>query len=399
MKSWKDDPRAATNPLFNGNRLKLGLFGLNAGHLIMSLAPDRYIADWNRCDAAVGMADALGLEVAVSLMGWEPRPELEPFTWATALAARHAHPAMVATMHVQLNHPVFVAKAAATGDRVSGGRFALNLVAGANPATFGAFGVALEDHETRYAHAREWLDLLRRLWTAEEPFDFEGRFYKADGVLSLPKPIQHFPAIMNAGTSARGREFACEHADIVFTHISADLAEARTQIADYKRYARETFDREVQIWTHGYTVIRETQREAEDFLNYYAVEHADRARVEHFVTTLGATAQSMSAEERWKFDRNWAAGGGFGVVGSMERVAELLVALSDAGLDGILLNTIEPETMLDHLGRGVLPRLEAAGVRAPHCPGDRACSAQVLEEMDFTLQMNKRFENSRRRGQ
>lgn len=41
MKSWKDDPRAATNRLFNGNRLKLGLFGLNAGHLIMSLALNR----------------------------------------------------------------------------------------------------------------------------------------------------------------------------------------------------------------------------------------------------------------------------------------------------------------------------------------------------------------------
>ena len=366
MKSWRDDPRAATNPLFNDNRLKLGLFGLNAGHLIMSLAPDRYIADWNRCDTSVGTASALGLEVAVSLMGWDVQAEFEPFTWAAALGARHAHPAMVTTMHVQLNHPTFVAKAAATVDRVSNGRFALNIVAGANPATFKAFGASLEDHETRYAHATEWLTLLRRLWTAEEPVDFEGRFYKVSGVLSLPKPIQQFPAIMNAGTSGRGREFACRNADIVFTHIPADLAEAKSHIADYKRYALETFDREVQIWTHGYTVIRETQKEAEDFLNYYAVEHADRARVEQFIATAGASAESMSREERWKFDRNWAAGGGYGLVGSMERVAEILVDLSAAGLDGILLNTIEPENMLDHLGRGVLPRLEAAGVRAPH---------------------------------
>ena len=151
-----------------------------------------------------------------------------------------------------------------------------------------------------------------------------------------------------------------------FTHIPADLTEIKTQISDYKRYAREAFDREIQIWTHGYTVIRDTQKEAEEFLNYYAVEQADRARVEHFIKVAGASAQSTSAEERWKFDRNWAAGGGYGLVGSMEQVADILCGLSEAGLDGILLNTIEPETMLDHLGRGVLPRLEAAGVRAPH---------------------------------
>ena len=49
----------------------------------------------------------------------------------------------------------------------------------------------------------------------------------------------------------------------------------------------------------------------------------------------------------------------------MDQVAESLERLSDAGLDGMLLNTTEPETMLSYLGRGVLPRLEAAGVRKP----------------------------------
>ena len=171
---------------------------------------------------------------------------------------------------------------------------------------------------------------------------------------------------MNAGTSQRGREFACQHADMVFTHISSDLGEAKKQIADYKRYARETYHRDVQIWTHGYAVIRETQKEAEDYLHYYAVEHADQKRIDQFVAAVGASAQSMSPEERWKFDRKWAAGGGFSLVGSVEHVAELLVNLCDAGLDGILLNTVEPERMLDFLGGGVLQRLEAAGVRGPH---------------------------------
>lgn len=125
MKSWKDDPRAATNPLFNDNKLQLGLFGLNAGYNILYKAPDRYLANWDRCDAAIGRASELCIEAAVSVMGWQGPPELEPFTWAAGLGARHPNPAVIATMHMQLNHPVFVAKASATVDCITHGRFAL----------------------------------------------------------------------------------------------------------------------------------------------------------------------------------------------------------------------------------------------------------------------------------
>lgn len=366
MQGWKDDPRAKTNPLFQDNKLKLGLFGLNAGHQIFTRAPDRFQAEWARCDAAVAIADAIGLEVVVSLMGWGQKIELEPFTWAAALLARHTHPAVIATMHVQLMHPAFVAKGAATADIVSNGRFGINLVAGAGPDTFGTFGMTLEDHATRYDHAAEFIELLDRFWSATEPFDFDGRFYNVRGGLSLPKPIQRRPAIMNAGTSDRGRDYACRNADMVFTHIVADKDQARAQIADFKRHARDAFDREVQVWTHGFIVIRETEPEADAFLRHYAVEHADRPRIDAWVKMLFSTAPNMSAEDKWKFDRDWGAGGGVPLVGTADQVAERLIALSDIGLDGILLNSIEPENMLGHLGQGVLPRLEAAGVRRPY---------------------------------
>jgi FMNH2-dependent dimethyl sulfone monooxygenase len=363
--SWRDDPRRATHPLFNDNRLKLGLFGLNAGTQAMTLAPGQYVADWDRCSAIVGIADRLGLEAMVSLVSWGAKPELEPFSWATGLGALHRNPAFVSTMHVQLNHPTFVAKASATVHAVTHGRFALNIVAGTNPDTFRAFGAPMEDHETRYAHAAEFMDLLKRLWTEDAPFDFSGRFYQIPKAVSLPKPSLGLPPIMNAGTSDRGQHFAAKYADLVFTHVESEMDDARVQLAAIKELARREYGRDVQVWTHGYAVVRDTQADADAFLQYYAVDHADTERVARWVKTLGENAQSQLAADKWKVARNWAAGGGVDLVGTPESITEKLRALSRAGLDGILLKSIEPEHMLERFGRDILPRLEQAGLRKP----------------------------------
>lgn len=363
MISWKDDPRANTNPVFNDNKLKLGLFGLNTGSNIMTKAPDRYVASWPRTNVTSVALDYCGLEVMCSLMSWLPTPELEPFTWAAGVAAITTHPMVLATMHMPLNHPVFVARAAATIDQISGGRCGLNLVAGANPATFAPFGVKMEDHETRYAHAAEWVELLKRLWTATEPFDFQGQYYQAKRALSLPKPVQSMPVLMNAGTSGRGQQFACKYADLVFTHPDPDDNVARVQLAEIKQFAQREFGRDVQVWTHGYTIIRDTEQEAEDFLNYFAHDHADHEAVSKWTAAIGAAAQDPSIA--WKYKRHWAAGGGTRVVGTPDQVADRLRQLSDIGFDGIMLNSIEPERLARGLATDLLPRLEQMGLRRP----------------------------------
>jgi alkanesulfonate monooxygenase SsuD/methylene tetrahydromethanopterin reductase-like flavin-dependent oxidoreductase (luciferase family) len=355
------------HPLFNDNKLKLGLFALNSGGTMMTLAPDRFQADWRRCDEAMRLAGELGIEAMVSLATWSERREFESFTWSAALGARHPGTANITTFHVQLMHPTFVAKAVATLDHITDGRAAINIVAGSNPATYAAFGQAFEDHNTRYAHAEEFVRVLDLLWSAEGPVDFEGRFYKLNGAYCIPKPMGR-PPIMNAGTSERGLDFAARFADIVFTHLpEGDLEGSRALIAHCKDIARQRYQRKVQVWTHAYVVMRDTQEEADAFLRYYAEEHADHARVEAWTKTLTQTADSkVRDEESWKFKRNWAAGGGIGLVGTPQRVAEQLVVLSELGLDGILLNSTEPENMLAYSRRGLLPLLEQAGVREAH---------------------------------
>ena len=367
-----DDPRSATNPLFNDNKLKLGLFGLNAGAQIMSLAPDRYVGDWDRVDGIAATVDTLGLEAMVSLMGWMGDTELEPFSWAAGLTARHSNFCAISTFHMPIMPPTFVARAAATIDRISHGRYGL-IVAGFNPHTFAAFGAKALPHDGRYEHATEFMELLRKLWTSEEHFSFEGQYFNIPRVRCNPLPIQQLPPIMNAGISGKGQDFACKYADLVFTLLEPDRDAARAQIAHYKKRAREEFGREVQVWTHGHIVIRDTEREANDFLDYYAVEHADRDRIAEWLKALNvADATHDDPEKLKRLHSGWAAGAGNRLVGTAEQVAEELGRLSDIGLDGIIWNTIEPETLLGHVASGLLPALEAMGYRKPFRPHDGA---------------------------
>jgi alkanesulfonate monooxygenase SsuD/methylene tetrahydromethanopterin reductase-like flavin-dependent oxidoreductase (luciferase family) len=117
--------------------------------------------------------------------------------------------------------------------------------------------------------------MVKKLWSEMEEFDFEGTFYKVKEGMSMPKPLQQSPSIpiMSAGGSPRGRRFACEHADMCFVMLKSDkLADCRKQIDEYKDYAMGEFGRKVQVWTYAPVVQRETHKEAEDYLQYFAVD-------------------------------------------------------------------------------------------------------------------------------
>jgi alkanesulfonate monooxygenase SsuD/methylene tetrahydromethanopterin reductase-like flavin-dependent oxidoreductase (luciferase family) len=82
-------------------------------------------------------------------------------------------------------HPVFAAKALTTIDHVSNGRAGLNIVCGWNPEEFGMFGLALI--EERYEQGLEWFEIMNRIYTADAPFDYDGKFYKLKAVSGKPR--------------------------------------------------------------------------------------------------------------------------------------------------------------------------------------------------------------------
>jgi coenzyme F420-dependent glucose-6-phosphate dehydrogenase len=91
-------------------------------------------------------------------------------------------------------HPAVVAQAAATVDRLSGGRFALGVGTGRNE---GALGFPYPNYAERAARMEEALLIMRQLLDGER-LDFDGRFYKTRGAKLYSPAVSRVPIYLSA---------------------------------------------------------------------------------------------------------------------------------------------------------------------------------------------------------
>jgi alkanesulfonate monooxygenase len=110
--------------------------------------------------------------------------------------------------------PPVAARKLATLDQLSGGRLAVHIIAGGSDADQAKDG-DWTDHETRYRRASEYMGLLRRVWTAPEPFDHEGEFYRTRSTYAEIRCRQepHIPIYGGGGSEAAIRALA-PHVDV-----------------------------------------------------------------------------------------------------------------------------------------------------------------------------------------
>ncbi|MET9382212.1 LLM class F420-dependent oxidoreductase [Streptomyces sp. NPDC002928] len=105
-------------------------------------------------------------------------------------------------------NPMLLAKAAATLDVLSGGRFTLGLGAGYQKSEFHALGVELDERNALFDEALEVLPLH---WSGE-PFSYRGRHFDAREVIARPRPVQRPIPIWIGGNSRLARRRAAERA-------------------------------------------------------------------------------------------------------------------------------------------------------------------------------------------
>ena len=111
---------------------------------------------------------------------------------------------------VPYRNPFLLAKASATLDRMSNGRFVLGVGSGYHKTEFFALGV---DFEERNALFDEALEVLPLAWSGEA-FSYKGRHFEARNVIQLPRPTQQPIPIWIGGNSklARRRVARCAQA-------------------------------------------------------------------------------------------------------------------------------------------------------------------------------------------
>jgi alkanesulfonate monooxygenase SsuD/methylene tetrahydromethanopterin reductase-like flavin-dependent oxidoreductase (luciferase family) len=114
-----------------------------------------------------------------------------------------------------------LAKIATTVDIVSGGRLNFGIGAGSRPThpparrEYDAHGLPYHDFDQSVSALGESLTVIRRLWTEEKPFDFDGENVRVTGAFGNPKPVQRpHPPIMIGGRSSPMLRVVAEHADL-----------------------------------------------------------------------------------------------------------------------------------------------------------------------------------------
>ncbi len=134
----------------------------------------------------------------------------DPFGYLGYIAAQTRTIALATgAIVLPLRHPLHTAKAAASVDRLTGGRLVLGVASGDRPVEFPAFGVA---YQRRDALFRENLRVIREALADEFPV-----IRSEYGILSgnaelVPKPTGHLP-IMVTGLSRQDLGWIAEHSD------------------------------------------------------------------------------------------------------------------------------------------------------------------------------------------
>jgi alkanesulfonate monooxygenase SsuD/methylene tetrahydromethanopterin reductase-like flavin-dependent oxidoreductase (luciferase family) len=210
--------------------------------------------------------------------------------------------------------------------------------------------------------------VAKRAWGTEEQFDFKGQFFDLRGVRAKPKPCGGTrPLIMNAGSSKAGQAFALRNCDAFFTATGASRASldgAAKRVQEVKAEAR-SFGKDIEVYTIGQVICRPTQQQAEDYHHHANVEHADWGAIERMLALRGITPQNTPAEDyaaKRKFFASHSIGG-YPFVGTPDRIAEELAAISRSGVRGIALSFVNYLDELPYFRDEVLPRLARLGVR------------------------------------
>ena len=134
---------------------------------------------------------------------------LDPFV-AMGFAAAHTTALRLIPNIVVLpyRNPFIVAKAGATLDLVSGGRFTLAVGVGYLKREFAALGVDFDD---RAALFEESLQVIRDIWTTDD-VTIDGKHFTAKGITAHPRPVSvPHPPIWIGGNTAAARTRVAAH--------------------------------------------------------------------------------------------------------------------------------------------------------------------------------------------
>ncbi|MGF0308923.1 LLM class flavin-dependent oxidoreductase [Rhodococcus sp. IEGM1428] len=154
--------------------------------------------------------------------GWDP------FGVAAAVSQHTERVKPLVALRPNIMYPTVAAKALATLDQLSGGRAAVHIISGGDTAEQAREGDRL-DKSGRYERSAEYIEILRKVWASDKPFDHSGTYYQFEDFHSSIRPSGGSIPVSVGGSSADAYRVGGALGDI-FGLWGEPLAETKEQM-------------------------------------------------------------------------------------------------------------------------------------------------------------------------
>ena len=216
--------------------------------------------------------------------------KMDPVPILATMAMSTKNLGLAATISTTYYNAFHIARTMMTLDHMTGGRAGWNVVTSLNDSeafNMGAAGTI--EHDRRYDRADELMTNIIDMWGAWDSdailfdkengvfadpekvrsYDFQGEWFQTRGTFTVPPSPQGHPVIVQAGQSGRGRQFACEWGEVIFTIQNNVERGVQVRNEMRKEAAQQGRDPDtIAICPAVYVTTGETQAIAEDKYAY-----------------------------------------------------------------------------------------------------------------------------------
>jgi alkanesulfonate monooxygenase len=246
--------------------------------------------------------------------------------------------------------PTVAARQYATLEAFHPGRVAMHVITGGDDTDQLRDGDAC-DKEARYRRSDEFLQVVKLEWGSQEPFDYDGEFYRVARGLSAVRPPGGTLPVYFAGASDDAVRVGGRHADVYafwgepLAAIAARIAAVRAAALPYGREPRFSVSlrpiaaaTEAAAWQRAYRILEIEQSRGGAMIDPRGSEGSMRLR------RLADQAQVHDKRLWTPLARTPTAGGNStALVGSYEQIAESLLDYIGLGVSTLLIRGYDPE--------------------------------------------------------
>ncbi|MDX2061120.1 MAG: LLM class flavin-dependent oxidoreductase [Gemmatimonadales bacterium] len=311
-----------------------------------------YVSRLARRSEVIGYDLTLIAELFLNDIKGIEAPALDAWSTAAALAAVTERLELLVAVRPTFHQPAVLAKQAAAIDQISGGRLALNVVSSWWADEARRYGIPFDKHDERYARTAEWLTVVDGVWR-DRSFSHEGRYYRVSETVAEPKPARRpRPPIYAGGESEAAKALIARTCDAYVMHGDPPEVVA-PKVADMAARRERTGLPPLTFGVAAYAIVRSTESAARRELARITDVAPGSPGFGNYHDWIANTQleSRLSLEDYSVSNRGLRTG----LVGTPEQIAERIVALADAGVDLLLLQSSPQLEEMERFSEEVMP--------------------------------------------